>query len=166
MALTLPRNLLRAASASTGSQSLARAPSGSSVSQGSPAAAPWSGRCSCEPPEGAVAGGAHSAGPLLSSPRSCPLRSRRRKWEVPRAGRRSTPPPGSAAPSPSPPAQVRPFPPPLPPLLPGGAAREVCAGRRAGWCGGTRGRGGGAGRGRRGRGREPGLGVGRGGTGG
>lgn len=143
MALTLPRNLLRAASASTGSQSLARAPSGSSVSQGSPAAAPWSGRCSCEPPEGAVAGGAHSAGPLLSPPRPCPLRSRRRKWEVPRAGRRSTPPPGSAAPSPSPPAQVRPFPPP--PLLPGGAAREVCAGRRAGWGGGTRGRGGGRG---------------------
>lgn len=144
MALTLPRNLLRAASASTGSQSLARTPSGSSVSQGSPAAAPWSGRCSCEPPEGAVAGGAHSAGPLLSPPRPRPLRSRRRKWEVPRAGRRSTPPPGSAAPSPLSARSGASLPSP-PPLLPGGAAREVCAGRRAGWGGGTRGRGGGRG---------------------
>lgn len=35
--------------------------------------------------------------------------------------------------------------PPSPPLLPGGAAREVCAGRRAGRGGGTRGRGGGRG---------------------
>lgn len=72
--------------------------------------------------------GAAEASPLPAEPR--PLRSRRRKWEVPRAGRRSTPPPEARLPPPpAPPAQVRPDPPPLPP---GGAAREVCAGRARG----------------------------------
>ncbi|XP_064433468.1 RING finger protein 214 isoform X6 [Mirounga angustirostris] len=64
--------------------------------------------------------GAVAAAPLPAEPR--PLLSRRRKWEVRRAGRRSTPPPEARPPPPpAPPAQVRPVPPPLPP---GGAARE------------------------------------------
>ncbi|XP_077915082.1 RING finger protein 214 isoform X1 [Halichoerus grypus] len=64
--------------------------------------------------------GAAAAAPLPAEPR--PLLSRRRKWEVRRAGRRSTPPPEARPPPPpAPPAQVRPVPPPLPP---GGAARE------------------------------------------
>ncbi|XP_049477077.1 RING finger protein 214 isoform X3 [Panthera uncia] len=50
--------------------------------------------------------GAAAAAPLWAGPR--PLRSRRRKWEVPRAGRRSTPPPEARPPPPpAPPAQVQ-----------------------------------------------------------
>ncbi|XP_045338908.1 RING finger protein 214 isoform X4 [Leopardus geoffroyi] len=50
--------------------------------------------------------GAAAAAPLRARPR--PLRSRRRKWEVPRAGRRSTPPPEARPPPPpAPPAQVQ-----------------------------------------------------------
>ncbi|XP_044894290.1 RING finger protein 214 isoform X3 [Felis catus] len=50
--------------------------------------------------------GAAAAAPLPAGPR--PLRSRRRKWEVPRAGRRSTPPPEARPPPPpAPPAQVQ-----------------------------------------------------------
>ncbi|XP_078288903.1 RING finger protein 214 isoform X3 [Panthera onca] len=50
--------------------------------------------------------GAAAAAPLRAGPR--PLRSRRRKWEVPRAGRRSTPPPEARPPPPpAPPAQVQ-----------------------------------------------------------
>lgn len=109
--------------------------------------------------------GAAEASPLPAEPR--PLRSRRRKWEVPRAGRRSTPPPEARPPPPpAPPAQVRPDPPPLPP---GGAAREVCAGRARGegaatpgaGVGAGGGRGGGRGGGPCGRGGGPGLGTGR-----
>nr|XP_009005109.2 RING finger protein 214 isoform X3 [Callithrix jacchus] len=73
---------------------------------------PW--RHQLWPPEGAVGGGAAPPRPLLSRPEPHPLRSCRRKWEVPRAGRRSTPPP-----------VARPPPPPAPPAQSIMAASEV-----------------------------------------
>ncbi|XP_028722287.1 RING finger protein 214 isoform X4 [Peromyscus leucopus] len=78
--------------------SLARVPSGS---PGSPAAAPLPGRCPWLPPEGAVGGGAHSAGAApLAAPASPPALAPPEVGGAARTGRRSTPPPGSAAPSP------------------------------------------------------------------
>lgn len=139
--MTLPHKLLREALASIRPPSLWPAcPSGSAwVSGLVPSAAPLSGRCPRLPPEGAVGGGRSPRGFRSSRrPGLAPLRSRRRKWEVPRAGQRSTPPPGLAAPSPAPPAQVRPFPPPR--LAPRGrGAGGVCGAARAGRDGGTRG---------------------------
>lgn len=155
MALTLPRNLLRAASASTGSQSLWPAPP----------QAPLCLRVLRRRPRGpgAARGSRQRApSPAARTPRG---RSSRRPGLAPcaraagsgrcraRVGARPLP-QARPPPPPSPPAQVRPFPPP-PPLLPGGAAREVCAGRRAGRGGGTRGRGGGRGGGGGDGGRSP-----------
>lgn len=103
--------------------------SAKSASPGSPTLGPDRAGCGRQ---GAPSGAARvPPRPLLPGPSLAPRRSCRRKWEVSRAraGARPLPPRFGRPLPPAPPAQVRPVP---PPFAPGGATREVCAGRGRG----------------------------------